>query len=130
MKKYTAYDQRVALVECGERYEEREASGEPDWQEDFDTLEEARAWADERAEKLARDGEGFNVVKTAHGLDTVEYHDVRVDAVELDEDGDEVGLECVYAVSALPGEIRKAARESERSYWRYLDYSADEYHGL
>ena len=129
MKKYTAYDQRVALVEYGERYEKRQ-DNEPDWQEDFGTLEEARAWADETAAKILRDGNGYNVIKTKRGLDTIEYHEVMVERVELDEDGDAVETECVYAVETLPPDVERAARESERSYWRFLDYEADEYHGM
>lgn len=129
MKKYTAYDQKVFLAQYGEKYGKRQ-DGEPDWQEDFDTLEEARAWADETAAKILRDGNGYNVIKTKRGLDTIEYHEVCVDAVEFDEDGDAIGTECVYTASTLPGEVEEAARESERSYWRYLDYEADEYHGM
>ena len=116
---YKGYIQKMCMKQQGEIYHIGPAADDyEDW-EDFDNLEDAKAWAIAKAKEMRDSGEDHKVYHTRHGLDYIEYHDYGViplfpceDEIEFDYDNDE------------------AAEESVLSYHRFLDCEDDEYFGV
>ena len=127
---YKGYIQKMCMKQQGEIYHIGPAADDyEDW-EDFDNLEDAKAWAIAKAKEMRDSGDDHTVYHTRHGLDYIEYHDYGVvpffpyeDEIEFDYDNDEV-------FETIPEDVRKAAEESVRSYHRFLDFEDDEYFGV
>lgn len=132
-ERYVAYDQPMRMHDVGERYETENATGEWEWYELFATVEEAKSWVDSRKAEIEARGDAYEITDTKRGLDTLEYHDLIVSKEVWDEDAEDwvfAEEDPVYAIDTVPENVREAARASERSYWKYLDYEASEYHGI
>lgn len=132
--RFVAYDQLMFMHGDGEKYQTDAEHDEYEDYEYFDTEKEAAEWIKARLKQLADESDLYHITKTHHGLDTVEYHDLIIDKEVYDEDCDDWDVdpqfESGHSTTTLPDEILAKAKASERSYWKYLDYEEDTYHGI
>jgi len=144
--RYFAYVARMALVEYDERYVEHnedENTGSYYMEDWFDTEDEAVTFVKaEMADYIDHelDGKGYKVIRTRHGLDTIEYCDGTVERHYVDEDGevidygDDPSTEHYYKDGfyecSLPDEVCSKADRIMRGYHDFLDYQSDCYGSL
>lgn len=92
------------------------------------SFEEARKAFDRAVEAW---GEGvYSIIRNKTGLDTVEYQVLEICEYDVVEDGELEFVEVVDSARSIPERIQMAMRESECSYWAYLDYESASYHGI
>lgn len=118
---YSIYKQRVLRYQFGGRYEEK-TEGEGQWVDDFETVEAAIAKA-----KNLRDAnlDEFEITRARQGLDSIEYS-----VWEVWQTDDEDDCTIIDAFSTVTDEREKAIERAEQSYWAFLDFEEDSYHGI
>lgn len=128
---YVIYVQRMIRHQEGERYEERPEYFGQESQEVGAYKTEAEGLAALEAYKPELT---YEIIHTGWGLDTIVFDEAELhkQTFEIDADGyeDLADSEFIAGANGIPEEVEKAAEEAKRSYWRYLDYEADEYHGI
>ncbi len=125
---YDVYDKTIVMYESDERYVE-----DDDHEDNYscDTIEEARETIKSLLEGM---DEPYVIHHTKRWLDSIEYHVLGIERYVWDDDIDDWEFDESYedmdAVSTLPEDVERKARESQRSYHAYLDWETDEYHGI
>lgn len=114
---YCVYENRMLAHQEGDKYmHDMDGVGSP--LEEFDSLEEAIAYADSYGLDEP------TIYKAKRGLDSVGYTELIVDRF----DGEEV--EAVYVRSSLTDELQRKMEAHERAYWDFLDYEESYYPSL
>ena len=119
---YSVYETPMIAHQVGERYAYEMDGCESSFLAEFDTLDEAIAFANEHVLDAPE------VHKTRYGLDFVTYSDIKVNTDEYDAGEDE--WECVETTcvcSGLTDAVKKAMEKHEQAYWAFLDYKAAYY---
>ena len=126
---FTLYLHKALLHQVGERYCEEAMGTESQDMGVYGTEAEGLAALEALRPQLE-----YEVTKTRRGLDSIEFDEVELhkEIVEVDEHGyeDLLDSDVVASERGVTDEIMEAAYKAERSYWKYLDYEADEYHGI
>lgn len=126
---YALYLHKVLLHQVGESYREEAVGTESQDMGVYDTEAEGLAALAALKPQLE-----YEVTKTHRGLDSIEFDEAELhkEIVEVDERGyeDLLDSEVVASESGVTDEVMEAAYKAEQSYWKYLDYETDEYHGI
>ncbi len=125
---YEAYDELYTKRQFDESYEENSETQDRVF---CDTIEDARA---ELKRMLSDISDPYTIERTRRGLDTIKYHMLGIERLYWDDAADDWEYDDTYedmdAISTLPEDVEKKARESERSYHAFLDFERDDYHGI
>lgn len=126
---FALYVHEMLLHQVGERYQEDAIGYESQEIGFYETEAEALSALADLKPSL-----GCKVIKTVSGLDSVQFDEAVVmrETVTVDEDGyeDLLDSETVATESGITDEVKRAADESMRSYWAYLDYEEDGFVGI
>lgn len=128
---YVIYVQRMIRHQVGERYEERQEYFGQESQEVGTYKTEAEGLAALEAYKPELT---YEIIHNRHGLDSIVFDEAELhrNTLEIDADGyeDLLDSEAIASANGITEEVEKAAKEALHSYWKYLDYEADEYYGI
>lgn len=122
-KKYDIFvNDRIYAAQVGERYEWDIEDTEASLVATVDSLDGAISILDDEIMNL---NGYYRVIKTKHGLDSVEYGVVSV--WSYDDEDDWCESELVEAERSLPDHVEQLMKQAEKGYWSWLDYEEDGY---
>lgn len=140
---YSVYKKRVLRYQFADSYEERDEGSEGAPVREFypsetsdsasvdarysEFIDDPRERAIEFAKNLRDENlDEFTVYHAKQGLDSIEYSVWEVWEIS----GVDADCVLVGCFSTVTEEREKAIERAKRSYWDYLDYEEDSYHGV
>lgn len=124
-KSYSVFVYDAYACQAGDKY----VYGNHD-SEEGDEVYFGTSLEDARSAMLSSVSDGWShVIETKSGLDTVEYRHAEL-SEWVEEDGELVEGIVIDRSDSLTDDMRAKMKAAERSYWDFLDYREDSYHGI